>query len=266
MKRAPWCEGLPSETSITSLKKRKAQGRGWEGGWWWWWGGEGGYRCGRWASDCTDICEGRRSLRAGNDLTFPVGDWPGPTTTPTALCILGHCGRPPRAVDLQQRGRAQTICWSRWQHMRVFGTSLYCLTFNKTNEQTQTFNRDWLYLEPCFKIKTRAAALPFKGKVWRNKWRQFCSLYVLTGPTCATNHFVAQEEVDQTAYLLKSMSIPLSKQVTLDGDWVIAAIPALPKHHMWCIYFVGFWFTVGIRHSLSMYDPIWVLLVYSGTS
>lgn len=49
-----------------------------------------------------------------------------------------------------------------------------------------------------------------------------------TGLTCAANLCIAQQEVDRTDYLLKSMSIPLSKQITLvkKGRLMIAAIEA----------------------------------------
>lgn len=59
-----------------------------------------------------------------------------------------------------------------------------------------------------------------------------------TGITWATNHFIAQQEVDQTAYLLKSMSIPLSKQITLVEEEQVM-IAAIQEHCTWCIYFVG---------------------------
>lgn len=63
--------------------------------------------------------------------------------------------------------------------------------------------------------------------------------------TCVTNRFIAQREVGQTAYLLKCMSIPLSKHGTLAvvGQSPIAAIKA---HYMQRIYFVGLWFTVDV--------------------
>lgn len=62
----------------------------------------------------------------------------------------------------------------------------------------------------------------------------------ITGVTC----FIAQQEVDQTAYLLKSMSIPLSKQTT-GVDEGQSAIAAIEGHYMWFIYLVGLCF-IGI--------------------
>ena len=32
-----------------------------------------------------------RGLKAGNDSTSPVGDWPTPATTPIAPSTMGHC-------------------------------------------------------------------------------------------------------------------------------------------------------------------------------
>lgn len=87
-----WHEGPPSERSITFLKNRQ------EGAlcvcvW-----GGSLYTCGRWASDCTASCEGRRSVGAGNDLTFPLGDnnprcfeHPGSPRAPTKGNAEDYC-------------------------------------------------------------------------------------------------------------------------------------------------------------------------------
>lgn len=70
----------------------------------------------------------------------------------------------------------------------------------------------------------------------------------VTLESCVANCCIAQQEVDQTVYQLKSMSIPLSKQITSarEGHSMIAAIKA---HCSWRIYLVSL-YTVGIRHSL----------------
>lgn len=74
------------------------------------------------------------------------------------------------------------------------------------------------------------------------------NLSYVTLESCAADCCITQQEVDRTVYLPKSMSIPLSKQITLarEGHSVIAAMKA---HCSWHIYLVGL-YTVGIRHSL----------------
>ena len=103
MKRAPWCEGLPSEPSITSLKKEKHKGGDGRVG-----GGGGGWTDvgGGLLTALTSVRDGGLSEQ-GNDLTFPVGDWPGPTTTPTALCIPGSLRAPTegRGSTAERQGR-----------------------------------------------------------------------------------------------------------------------------------------------------------------
>lgn len=132
------------------------------------------YKCGMWASDCTDSCEGRQSFRAGNDLTSPVGDEPTPATAPTALSILGHHKRPQRAAEQQQTGRGEKICWFRRQELW------------KEHSQTQNTAKS---LTETFKAICESQYQDVSGT----------TLWHIT----ARNDCIAQQEVDQADYLLK---------------------------------------------------------------
>lgn len=71
----------------------------------------------------------------------------------------------------------------------------------------------------------------FKAFVSLNIKMRAATLY---GMSCATNGCLTQQEVDQAGYLLKRMSIPLSKQITSVREGQLIAI--IEAHCMWCVF------------------------------
>lgn len=84
-----WCmREFLLKQSITSLKKKKRQRER----------VEEGYRCGRWASDCTDSCEGREAFQSRKWLDLPGGRQTQPDISP-------HCFEHPGSLRAPTEGQ-----------------------------------------------------------------------------------------------------------------------------------------------------------------
>lgn len=92
-------EGVPSGSSITFEKERDRADQG--------------YRCGRWASDCTDSCEGREAFQNRKWLDLPCGRQTQPDISPHGLEHPGSLWAPAEGRGVtaaQQEGEKTKTC------------------------------------------------------------------------------------------------------------------------------------------------------------
>lgn len=168
-------------------------------------------------------------------LDLPCGTLAHPDNSPHCF---EHPGSPQAPTEgsgatSERRGRENLLV----QAART-GFGWRCVTSTEQNRakvSTKTF-RGIVSL----KIKMRAAPL-LLHLFNTTRLTSLCHSMV----TCYTSHWITQQEVDQTGYLLKKNEYSI-KQTNQVGGRGTVDCNNRGMLHVVCIYFVGLWFRVGI--------------------